>query len=189
MGASLLRLEIDVPDAVAASATRGERAPLPWPQPLAITLRPFADGDADHAWVVDAIGRSWGWPVVSPNGVWDAAAGAAQGLVAVDADTGERVGLVTWRDDAAGREIVALEAFIEHRGVGRALMDAAAQDAPARIWLATTDTNIRAIDFYQRWGMDLVELRRHFVEEVRHHKPSVTGFRSRPQSSIGPPAW
>lgn len=176
LGASLLRLVIDVPDAVAASATRGERAPLPREALPAVTVRAFRAGDADHAWVLDQVERAWGWPVVTPSGAWDPDEAAANGFVAVDG-AGQRVGCLTWRDDADGREIVSLEATLVGRGVGKALLDALRRATTGRLWVATMDTNTRAIDFYQRGGMDLVELRRDFVDLVRAHKPHVAGFR------------
>ena len=42
-----------------------------------------------------------------------------------------------------------------------------------RIWLVATNDNIRAIDFYQRWGMDLVGLIKDGVAASRMVKLSI----------------
>ena len=62
--------------------------------------------------------------------------------------------------------------------VGRALLDAVRDAAVAagctRLWLITTNDNLRALELYQRWGMEIVELHRHTVTEARRHlKPSI----------------
>ncbi|HXQ74926.1 MAG TPA: GNAT family N-acetyltransferase [Acidimicrobiales bacterium] len=62
-------------------------------------------------------------------------------------------------------------------GPGRALMDAvlrgARRTATRRLWLVTTNDNIRAIRFHQRWGMDLAAFVRHGVAASRKVKPSI----------------
>jgi ribosomal protein S18 acetylase RimI-like enzyme len=42
-----------------------------------------------------------------------------------------------------------------------------------RIWLVTTNDNVRAIRFYQRWGMDLVGYLRHGADVSRRVKPEI----------------
>jgi ribosomal protein S18 acetylase RimI-like enzyme len=72
---------------------------------------------------------------------------------------------------------VTIHAEQEGVGVGRALMDAvlaeARRTAARRIWLVTTNDNIRAIRFYQRWGMDLVAFVHDAVAASREVKPSI----------------
>ena len=76
-----------------------------------------------------------------------------------------------------GMEIVTIESLVEGLGIGTALMDAARELATAggasRLWLVTTNDNIRAIGFYQQWGMDLVGVVRHGVTRSRLLKPSI----------------
>jgi hypothetical protein len=48
-----------------------------------------------------------------------------------------------------------------------------AEAAGARLWLVTTNDNLRAIAFYQRRGMDMVALHRNFVDTVRLSKPAL----------------
>ena len=44
---------------------------------------------------------------------------------------------------------------------------AATDTSCRRLWLITTNDNLRAIAFYQRWGMDLAALHRNFADTVR----------------------
>ena len=128
--------------------------------------------DRDRAWFRDLIGREWGLPVVSISGVHDPS--GYTGFVAWDGD--DRVGVVTYRFDGAGCEVITLNAVTPGHGVGTALLAAARTVADARsqrLWLITTNENIRAIAFYQRQGMDMVALHRNFVDVVRRHKPGV----------------
>jgi hypothetical protein len=50
------------------------------------------------------------------------------------------------------------------------------------MWLVTTSDNVRALSFYQQWGMDLVALIRDGVAASRRVKPSIpsTGHRGIP---------
>jgi GNAT superfamily N-acetyltransferase len=90
---------------------------------------------------------------------------------------GDVCGILTVREDQRGSEVVTLNAIVPRIGVGRALMDAAAELTRAwgteRMWLITTNNNIGAIAFYQRWGMDLVALHHNGVERARRLKPSI----------------
>ena len=90
---------------------------------------------------------------------------------------GERAGLATFAERADGVEVVTLQSLVEGRGVGRALMDrlrgyASRANAP-RLWLTTTNDNVRAFNFYQRWGMDLVKVVHGGVDVSRALKPSI----------------
>ena len=128
--------------------------------------------EADRRWTRELVAREWGLPVVSVSGVHDP--GDLPGLVALDDD--ERVGALTYRTDSDACEVVTLNALTPGRGIGAALLRAAkeiADDSGARLWLMTTNDNIRAIEFYQRQGLDLVALHRNFIDVVRSHKPTV----------------
>jgi GNAT superfamily N-acetyltransferase len=106
-------------------------------------------------------------------------------LVAIDGLPGftawignDRAGLLTYAVRGPELEVVTLESLLPGRGVGRALMDAArgaAVEADCRrLWLITTNDNIRALAFYQRWGMDLCAFRRGAIAEYRRTiKPSI----------------
>ena len=90
----------------------------------------------------------------------------------------ERAGIVTYAVRGDACEVVTLHSYRPRRGVGSALMDAARAAAVAagcrRLWLITTNDNVGALGFYQRWGMDLCAFRRGAVDESRRTlKPSI----------------
>jgi GNAT superfamily N-acetyltransferase len=88
-----------------------------------------------------------------------------------------RVGLVTYRIQDDELEIVTLNSIVEGVGIGSALMGAVRALAVSancrRIWLATTNDNIRALRFYQRIGFVLVAVHRNAVEQSRRLKPEI----------------
>ena len=91
---------------------------------------------------------------------------------------GHRVGLLSYAIRGQECEVVTIRSLLEGHGVGRALLDAvrdAAIDAGCRrLWLITTNNNLRALEVYQRWGMDIVALHRHAVSDARSRlKPSI----------------
>ena len=138
-----------------------------------MNVRPLADDDRPALRTL--LEEEWGLPVASISGVHDDPSGLP-GFAAVD-DTGEVWGYLTYLVDGDQCEVLTVNALRQGAGVGQALMDAArtaARDARChRLWLITSNDNIRAIAFYQRWGMDLAALHRNFVDTVRSAKPSV----------------
>jgi ribosomal protein S18 acetylase RimI-like enzyme len=130
--------------------------------------------DADLAWKLATLERGWGATSIARLGeLVDAA--SLPGFVVVRED--DRIGLLTYREDDGEIEVVTIQALVEGRGVGRALLDAAywhtVQANASRLWLVTTNDNVRAFAFYQRWGMDLQRVIRDGVEASRRVKPSI----------------
>jgi GNAT superfamily N-acetyltransferase len=129
----------------------------------------------DAAWVAGVLGDSWGSAVMVVHGE-SIDATRCPALVATGAD-GERIGLLTYRDDARGREVVSLDGVRPRRGAGSALLHAAADGARRaglrRIWLVTTNENTDALRFYQRRGYDLCALHRDAVTRSRLVKPTI----------------
>jgi ribosomal protein S18 acetylase RimI-like enzyme len=88
---------------------------------------------------------------------------------------GELLGVLTYLVDESHMEVVTLNSLIEGHGIGSGLLAEArriAQASGRRLWLITTNENLRAIAFYQRRGMEIAALHRDFAEEVRRFKPS-----------------
>lgn len=126
--------------------------------------------DADRPWIREVIQEHWRLPVVSISGTHDPS--RLDGFVALE--DGDRRGLITYRIDPEGCEVISLNSLWEGQGTGGALLQAVryqvAIPAGLRLWLITTNDNVRAIGFYQRLGMDLVQLHRDFADEVAQHK-------------------
>ncbi len=75
---------------------------------------------------------------------------------------GERIGHVTFAHDGGETEIVTLASRVEDAGVGTALLSAAITEArrhaSRRVFLTTTNDNLRALAFYQKRGWRLVRV-------------------------------
>jgi GNAT superfamily N-acetyltransferase len=135
-----------------------------------VRIRPVVPGD--RPWIRRVVLEQWGLPVVSVSGAHDPS--GYPSFVAEEG--GERVGVVTYLLGDGECEVVTLNSLREGRGVGSALLEAVsgvAAENQARLWLITTNENIRAIRFYQRRGMEMVALHRDFVDTVRQAKPDV----------------
>jgi ribosomal protein S18 acetylase RimI-like enzyme len=133
-----------------------------------------AVGAADHAVVGALMREAWGTMVVARRGEAVDVTGLAGFVARLDgADVG--LALVAAREDEY--EVVAISTQVEGRGVGRALLETCIQEARARgcrrLWLSTTNNNVRALAFYQRNGLDLCAFRRDGVAESRKVKPSI----------------
>ena len=138
-----------------------------------VEVRPLTEEDRPWADRVEA--DSWGEPRVARLGELVDPTQLPGFVAAID---GERVGLVSYAVRGDECEVVSIRSLREGLGVGRALLDAvrdAAVDAGCRrLWLITTNNNLRALGVYQRWGMDMVALHRHAVDEARKRlKPSI----------------
>ena len=100
---------------------------------------------------------------------------ALPGFVAMQDDTLR--GLVTYRLEAGECEIVTIDSLIEGIGIGSSLIDAVKEAAVAakceRLWLITTNDNLRALRFYQRRGFALVAVYRNALEASRRLKPEI----------------
>jgi GNAT superfamily N-acetyltransferase len=141
--------------------------------PVPVAVRPL--GAADRAWAGGVLTDSWGGTtIVSLGQAHDTT--ALPGLVAEFG--GERLGLATYALDENGAcELVTLDSLSPGRGVGGALLEAVVERAVgarcSRVWLITTNDNVRALRFYQRRGFDLVAVNRDAVTRARREKPQI----------------
>lgn len=98
-----------------------------------------------------------------------------EGFAAFDGDAA--IGLVTYRIAGDACEVTSLTSLREGQGVGTTLLNAVAQEAKSRdcsrIWLITTNDNVRALAFYQRRGFVLAALYRNAVDASRKLKPAI----------------
>ena len=140
--------------------------------PIPPSVRPLWRVDA--VWVTSELERAWGSVYVARKGeLLDAS--TLEGFVASVA--GSDVGLLTVANRGPEYEVVSISTTLEGAGVGRALMQRGVQDARAsgcrRIWLTTTNNNVRAFRFYQGLGMNLCAIYRDGVSASRQVKPAI----------------
>lgn len=131
---------------------------------------------SDLEFVREELTRHWGGPQI-----WSLGrryqADELPGFVAVAG--GERVGLVTFDILSGGylAEVVTLSSRREGEGIGARLLRAATESAREagcdRIFLTTTNDNIRAIGFYQLQGWSLAALHKGNVDEARKRHPYI----------------
>ena len=66
-------------------------------------------------------------------------------------------------------QIVSLDSLIENKGIGSKLLEKVIETAEKRkckrIWLVTTNDNIKAIKFYQKRGFDMVAVHRNSLRK------------------------
>jgi GNAT superfamily N-acetyltransferase len=128
----------------------------------------------DHGWVVGVLTDRWGATgVVSRGELHDASALPA--FVALDGD--ERVGLLTYHLADGELEVVTLDALRASAGVGTALLEAVRARARAegcrRLWLITSNDNLKALRFYQKRGLRLVAVHAGALDRARELKPGI----------------
>lgn len=132
-------------------------------------------GDSDRAWSVRIETESWSEPLVARLGELVDPTQLPGFVALLD---GERAGLATYAVRGHDCELVTIQSVREGRGVGRALLDAvrnaAVEAGCTRLWLITTNDNVRALELYQRWGMEIVAFHRDAVTQARRHlKPTI----------------
>jgi ribosomal protein S18 acetylase RimI-like enzyme len=88
---------------------------------------------------------------------------------------GALAGLATYRRAGTATELVALVAEPSGSGVGTHLVDAlvASVAGTSRLWVVTTNDNLRALRFYQRRGFRIVGVEVGGVDRARQLKPAI----------------
>ena len=138
-----------------------------------LTIRLVRDDEREE--LAHFIRTGWGSSIITSRGI----AHDASLLPCLVAEEGERwLGLAVYQADGDECELVLLEAFEKHRGVGTALLEATIEQArrlnSRRLWLVTTNDNLDALRFYQRRDMRLARLWRDATTEARQTlKPEI----------------
>jgi len=142
-----------------------------------VEIRPVTP--EDRPWVKAFSVQRWGAEIIVAHGTVHRPH-ELPGFMAVlrNPDAGpDRVGLVTYEIRDAECEIVTLDSVRPGIGVGSALVqtvNAAARRAGCRrLWLVTTNDNLKALGFYQRRGFAIVAVHRDAVEQARRIKPEI----------------
>jgi len=137
-----------------------------------LVVRRLAGDDGEL--VSSLMHEAWGTVVVARRGEAVDVTGLPGFVARLD---GVDVGLAVVAARGVEYEIVAVSSQVEGKGVGRALLDDCVADARdrgcRRLWLSTTNNNVRALAFYQRNGLDLCAFRRDGVALSRRVKPSI----------------
>ena len=98
-----------------------------------------------------------------------------EGVVALDGD--KWAGSMTYTFLGDECEIVSIDSLREGAGIGTVLIAQAVKAARARgcrrLYLTTTNDNLRALAFYQKRGFELAVLHRGAVNDSRKIKPSI----------------
>lgn len=121
------------------------------------------------------IEREWAGPMVATNGVLHNTS-QAEGFVFLS--SGQLAGYLLYCLEKGECEVLVLHSLAKNRGVGSALLRSAVQKAKqggcGRLWLVTTNDNVRAVRFYQRFGMELKAVRIGAMDQARASlKPSI----------------
>ena len=129
----------------------------------------------DRNWIAEKLDAAWGSTRVVSRGRLHYAH-TLPGFVVVDAENTPH-GLVTYHIEGEHCEVVTLNSFTQGIGVGTALIDAVKHAAESekctRLWLITTNDNMRALTFYQRRGFELVAVHRGAATAARKLKPEI----------------
>jgi GNAT superfamily N-acetyltransferase len=146
-----------------------------WDAKQPLEIRPIRSEDRE--WVARLLTSRWGTPLI----VHRRAAHSAELLPGFLAEIGdERVGLITYAIEGEECEIVTLDSLLEGQGVGSGLLEALIQKAHElacrRIWLITTNDNLKAQTFYQNRGFRVVGVDHGAVAEARKRKPWIPQF-------------
>jgi GNAT superfamily N-acetyltransferase len=125
---------------------------------------------ADHIWINEFLRCHWG-------GLHSVINGAEIDLTTMPAlIAGDHDGIAIFREFPKP-ELLLLHVITTSSGVGSALLDALATFLQLRgrstLSVTTTNDNVAALAFYQRYGFRLKELRLNKVEEARIVKPSI----------------
>lgn len=129
---------------------------------------------SDRQWANALVGAHFGSTrVVSRDRLHDTS--TLPGLIA--SQDGAPVGLLLFRIDAGGCEVVVLIAERPRQGIGTALLEAVRETARSagcpRVWLVTTNDNVVAQSFYDALGWSLVSVHRGAVTRARLLKPEI----------------
>lgn len=139
---------------------------------MGIQIQPVRD--LDREWVRAFIIEHWSSPLVVAHGQVFRPHELPGFLARNDL---ESVGLVTYRLQGKACEIVTLNSVRENQGVGCMLISAveslARRERLKRLWLITTNDNLRAIGFYQKRGFHLKAVYPDALELSRRIKPQI----------------
>lgn len=130
----------------------------------------------DREWIRRWLIFQWGAEVViSHDQVFHPA--DLPGFIAIEKNTNEPIGIITYRFDGNDCEIITLDSLREGAGIGSALIEEvkkhAINVACSRLFLVTTNDNIYALRFYQKRGFRLTKINVGAADRGREKKPEI----------------
>lgn len=135
-------------------------------------IRPIEE--KDKKWIIPLLKKCWGSVEIVSRGKKHVAH-ELPGFVAVM--NNKPAGFLTYRVDKDECEIISMNSILEGRGIGSTLLetvkDTALTSKCKRIWLITTNDNLKAMRFYQKRGFLLIAVHRNALDESRKIKPEI----------------
>lgn len=128
----------------------------------------------DKKWIKGFIAKNWGSEkIVAHRKVF-----YPHNLPGFVAYRGKKVlGLVTYNIKDNKLEIVTMNAVVQGKGIGTALLKAIERTTHKlkykKIWLITTNDNVDALRFYQQRGFNIVAIYRNALKFSRKLKPEI----------------
>jgi GNAT superfamily N-acetyltransferase len=163
---------LSVPDGARIRYRRRRKGGVSGPKIGPDAVMKMTEGDAEEIRVL--LSRRWG----SERIVTRARQHDATKLPGwVVRESGRLMGLITLSIEGDDCEVVTIDSVEEGRGIGSVLLDRAETYAHSigceRMWLVTTNDNLRALYFYQRRGFRIIAIHRDAVEHSRELKPEI----------------
>jgi len=127
----------------------------------------------DREWVSSLLKRQWESVNIVTRGKLYQADKLPGYIALLD---GKRIGLITYHIEN-DCEIITLDSLVQGKGVGTALLEKVKETAKEkkckRVWMITTNDNIKALRFYQKRGFVLSALYPNVLEQSRKLKPEI----------------
>lgn len=139
---------------------------------MQVQIKSLEQKDRENAYAI--LEKEWGASYIAAHGKIYYAE-KMDGFVAIQ--NKKVVGVVFYNLSKHECEIVALISEIENNGIGTALIksvqDLAIENKCKRLFLTTTNDNIRALAFYQKRGFTISNIYVDAVKESRKLKPQI----------------
>ncbi len=116
----------------------------------------------------------WAGPIVVTKGISHDTSNADGFVFIID---GKLMGYILYVIKDQQCEVLVLQSMAENHGIGSALINsvigAAKSNYCKRVWLITTNDNIHAIRYYQKFGFELKNVFINAINNARRIKPSI----------------
>ena len=134
--------------------------------------------NSDKFMIAEFVRNNWGSSIIVSKGRIQNTENL-QGFLCRD-DNNKIVGLVTYSIENKDCEIVTLDSKIENIGLGTKLIEnvinVARKHFCERVWVITTNDNLKAIRFYQKRKFDWIGFHKNAVIKSREIKQEISIF-------------